>query len=263
MPTLTAHCLVKNEENFIGPVLESVLDHVDKAIVFDTGSTDKTVEIIKRLADKFPEKIMFEEKGVCDKVRHTALRQEMVDRTATDWFMILDGDEVWTDRAMAEAIEAINDAADAGIECLVSPFYLCVGDIYHQTKRSGQINILGRQDYHYPRFLRNKQIKWQGDYNEDTLINAATGEVFFNEKNTKFLKEKYWHTTHLRRSSVDDNDYSSGNSRRAKRRETYAIIGRKINEQPPEVLSGVPRLSRLSASSNLILLICKRLCQKI
>lgn len=142
---LTAHCLVKNEENFIGYAIASVIDFVDTIIVFDTGSTDKTIEIVKDLLAKHPSKIIFEEKGECDKKRHTQLRQEMIDRTRTDWFMILDGDEVWTRRAMQEAVQTIKENQD--VECLLAPFYLCVGDMYHQYAKKGEIEMLGKKDF--------------------------------------------------------------------------------------------------------------------
>ena len=44
---LTVHCIVKNEERWIWYSLMSVLEHSDKIIVYDTGSSDKTIEIIK------------------------------------------------------------------------------------------------------------------------------------------------------------------------------------------------------------------------
>ena len=59
--SITAHCLVKNEENFVGFAIKSVINFVDKVIVFDTGSTDKTVGLIKNLVKEFPEKIIFED----------------------------------------------------------------------------------------------------------------------------------------------------------------------------------------------------------
>ena len=252
MPTLAIHCLVKNEENFIKPAIMSAIDFADKVFVFDTGSTDRTASIIKELAAAYPDKIVFEEKGECDRVRHTALRQEMIERTAADWFMILDGDEVWTKKAMIEAKSAMETAAGNGITCLVSPFYLCVGDIYHQARRRGQFDILGKLGCHTPRFIKRDGVCWQGDYNEDTLVDTATGQALCQRENSAFLKEKFWHLTHLRRSSEDDAVYSSGNCRAAKRRETYFLIGKRICESPPEDLLGGEGARRLPLIESVI-----------
>lgn len=233
MSVITAHCLVKNEENFIYYAIKSVINFVDYIIVFDTGSIDKTVEIIQNLIKEYPNKITFEEKGPCDGKRHTELRQEMVDRTSTDWFMILDGDEVWTKRGVEEALYIIKNKPE--IECIVAPFYLCVGDIYHRIFRKGPMQMLGRKDFFYPRFLKiTSGIRWRGDYDQDTLV-TGDDEIFCKDTNSFILQSKYWHMTHLIRSSRDDNDYSSGGNRRVKRRLSYFSIGRKINEPTPEV----------------------------
>lgn len=233
MNAITAHCLVRNEENFIFYAIKSVINLVDYTIVFDTGSTDKTVEIIKNLAKEYPGKIIFEEKGLCDKARHTQLRQEMLNRTTTDWFMILDGDEVWTKRGMEEALSIIKN--QPAIECIVAPFYLCVGDVYHTYAGKKGIKILGKTDFHYPRFIKiTPCLHWQGDYNEDTLLDGNNKE-FCKIENSRFLSNRYWHLTHLVRSSQDDRDYSSGGNRKTKRRLTYFIIGNKISEPIPEV----------------------------
>jgi Rps23 Pro-64 3,4-dihydroxylase Tpa1-like proline 4-hydroxylase/glycosyltransferase involved in cell wall biosynthesis len=54
-PTMCFATMCKNEEHCIQNTLESVYKHIDYWIVCDTGSTDKTCEIIKKF---------FEEKGI-------------------------------------------------------------------------------------------------------------------------------------------------------------------------------------------------------
>ncbi|MEI6288242.1 MAG: glycosyltransferase [bacterium] len=234
MASLTAHCLVKNEENFIRFSIGSVINYVDKVLVFDTGSSDKTIEIINELVLKHPHKIIFEEKGECDKIRHTALRQEMVDCTTTDWFMVLDGDEVWTDRGMTEVLSIIKGNKPE-IECLIAPFYLCVGDVYHYSSR-GLFEIMGRLGHLTPRlFKKIRGANWRGVYEQDSIYDQS-GNLFFNKKNTFFLKNKFWHLTHLQRSSFS-NDYSSGGTRQKKFLATYFILGKKIKEILPEVFA--------------------------
>lgn len=259
MSSITAHCLIKNEEKFVGYAIKSVIEFVDYIIVFDTGSTDQTIEVVKELAKEYPNKIIFEEKGPCDKTRHTQLRQEMLDRTKTDWFMILDGDEIWTKRGMEEALAIIKN--QPAIECVVAPFYLCVGDIYHTYSGKKSIKILGKTDFHYPRFIKIfPGPHWRGDYNEDTLLDKNNKE-FCKTENSRFLANKYWHLTHLRRSSRDDFDYSSGGSRKIKRRLTYFIIGKKINESIPEVLQNKNdfKMNAITSFVNFIKLIFSRI----
>ncbi len=263
MSSITAHCLVKNEENFVGYAIKSVINYVDSIIVFDTGSTDKTVEIIQNLAKEYPNKIIFEEKGIADGKRHTELRQEMLARTKTDWFMILDGDEIWTERGIKEALGIIRKN-NPTIECIDAPFYICVGDIYHRTIKKGQMERKAYKDFFYPRFLKiTNGVHWIGDYNQDTL-KTGDGQYFCQDGNATILQSKYWHVTHLKRSSRDDNDYSSGGNRRAKRRLTYFIIGDKINEIPPEVFEGKTaefRMSWPTSFINFFNILIHKLCQ--
>jgi len=235
MPSITAHCLVKNEEAFVAFAVRSVIDFVDQIFIFDTGSEDRTIAIVTELQKEFPHKIIVEEKGKCSKEEHTQLRNEMVERTKTDWFMVLDGDEVWTARAMEEAKVAITSTRE--LECLMAPFYLCVGDVFHETILPGSVTALGRTGFFAQRFLKKTRgIHWEGKYGFDTVYDEY-GTVFFTEQNTAFLQHKFWHLTHLKRSSILS-DFSSGAKRGNKLILTYFWVGKKIKEPVPEVFSG-------------------------
>ena len=89
---LTSHTIVKNEEGWIKPALLSVIDKADRLLVWDTGSTDKTVELIKSINS---EKIEFKQCGPVDRKQLVDLRNEQIRTTQTPWFLLLDGDEVW------------------------------------------------------------------------------------------------------------------------------------------------------------------------
>lgn len=227
--SITAHCLIKNEENFIWYAVKSVIDFVDKLIIFDTGSQDNTVKIVNSLKKEYPTKIFFEQKGLCDKEKHTEFRNEMIKRTDTDWFMILDGDEVWTSRGMIEALDIIN--SNKYVKCIISPFYLCVGDVFHHSLR-GKFGINGQKMHMTPRLFECDGLRWTGKYGRDYIIDKD-GEKMF-KKNNIILKNRFWHLTHLERSSIE-NDFSSGGKRKDKKRLTYFLIGKKIKEQVPEV----------------------------
>lgn len=231
---LTAHCIIKNEENVIYYSIMSIIDHVDYIFIFDTGSQDKTISIVEKLVKRYPEKIIFEKKGVSDKNRHTQLRQEMIDRTETEWFMIIDGDEVWTKRGVDEVIEKIN--TDTDTQCFIAPFYLCVGDIFHHSWR-GLFTIRGKKIHATARIFRNQAgIHWSGEYGRDVIV-EKNGAIIAENTKTEFLKNRFWHLTHLKRSNITS-DYSSGGYRSGKEVPTYFIIGKKILESAPEVFSG-------------------------
>ena len=85
---LTAHSLIKNESNWIWYSLMSVIDNPDitKIMVYDTGSTDGTIEIVKSIQSP---KIELKEIGNVSAEEFSGLRQEMMEQTKTNWFMIL------------------------------------------------------------------------------------------------------------------------------------------------------------------------------
>ncbi|GAB4146038.1 MAG: hypothetical protein OHK0017_06340 [Patescibacteria group bacterium] len=51
-PFLSACMIVRNEESILEKSLQSIIGVVDEIIIIDTGSTDSTVEIAKKYADK-------------------------------------------------------------------------------------------------------------------------------------------------------------------------------------------------------------------
>src|SRR3989344_1504200 len=140
---LTIHCVVKNEEKWIWFALRSVLDIADKVLVYDTGSSDRTVDIIKSIKSK---KIIFEGKGEVDAKGLTKLREEQLKRTKTDWFLILDGDEIWPERAKKELVRLIKNADKSRWGVVVRAWNF-VGDIYHYHPESIH--------YHWPYAPKN------------------------------------------------------------------------------------------------------------
>jgi len=245
--TITAHCLIRNEENFVGYAIRSVINYVDKVLVYDTGSTDKTASVIEEIQSAFPGKIIFEQKGYHDRFTHTNLRQEMLEATDTDWFMIIDGDEVWTKTGMEEAVGLINDSSD--VNYLIAPYYLCVGDVYHTYYKEKYDFFYRRKGFFTPRFIKyNKNLVIKGDYELDTFYNKSTGKMVYNQNELNILTHGFWHLTHLRRSSRDDEVFTSGiaKNRGEKRRLTHFLIGREIKESIPGVFDGLGVVARLT-----------------
>ncbi len=89
---ITVHMMVKNEERFVSSAIEAILPVAQKVIVFDTGSTDSTLEKIKSLKSR---KLEVFEKGLQSPEGLVKLRNEMVGLTKTEWFFVVDGDEIF------------------------------------------------------------------------------------------------------------------------------------------------------------------------
>src|SRR3989344_531209 len=107
MLSLTSHTIVKNEENWIKPALLSVINEVDRMLVWDTGSTDKTIALIKSIESP---KIEFKQCGPVDRQRLVELRNEHIYQTHTDRFLLLAGDEDLPKKNLLQLIKAAEQA---------------------------------------------------------------------------------------------------------------------------------------------------------
>jgi len=205
-----AHSLVKNEARWLWYSVSSVINHVDKLLLWDTGSIDGSVEIEKELVKKYPDKIVLKNREQKTAEDFTRVRQEMLEETKADWLLILDGDEVWWEKSIKKLIETIVEKGDR-LETIVSPLYNVVGDIYHyQDESAGQYRIDGRQGHlniramnlNIPGLHVEKPHGSQGYYDgEGTLVQER-------EKDKRiFLEERYMHFTNVTRSSSRANDF--------------------------------------------------------
>ena len=89
MPTISLCMIVKNEEIHIARCLDSVADLVDEIIIVDTGSTDRTVDIVSKYTSKiyfYPWKDDF-----------SAARNESFSKATMDYCMWMDADDVLED----------------------------------------------------------------------------------------------------------------------------------------------------------------------
>ncbi|MFA6012475.1 MAG: glycosyltransferase, partial [Desulfobacteraceae bacterium] len=150
---LVVHTLVCNEARWIWFALNSVLDIADELMVWDTGSTDSTPEIVRSVNSP---KIKFRQIGPVDAEGHTHARQAMLDETRSDWILILDGDEIWYKQSLLVCNELIS--YNPSLPAIISPFINLVGDIYHyQNPKSNKYQIGSRKGAFNLRFI-NRNI---------------------------------------------------------------------------------------------------------
>ena len=203
MTIITAHILVKNEVRFVWYAVMSVIEHVDKVFLWDTGSTDGTVEIIKEIKRISGDKVNLRLLGDVTPEEFTRVRQEMLNKTKSDWFIIVDGDEVWWEDAIKDVTSFIQRKGRE-YESIANSYYSILGDIFHyQRKASGRYEIGGEKGHYNIRAIRNlpgldfkKPHGLQGLYDKQgTLIQNRDGSK------RKFIKDKlYMHFTNIPRS---------------------------------------------------------------
>ena len=205
MKTTTAHCLVKNEARYVWFSVMSVIKYVDRVLLWDTGSTDNTIEIIEEIL-KTPEgreKVEFKK---CDPVTpetFTKVRQEMLDATNTDWFLMVDGDEAWFDDSIKKVVDTIQEKGDK-LESIVVPTINLIGDIYHyQEEAGGNYELAGKRGHFNLRGVNRKipGLKSFGPHGKWGWADS-TGKMIEKRAARKiaFVDAPYLHATHLQRS---------------------------------------------------------------
>lgn len=224
-PNVTAHMIVKNEDKFIWYAISSVLPYVDKLLIFDTGSKDQTVKIIKSFTNN---KIEFYEKQVKYSQDITSLRQEQVNLTDSDWFWIVDGDEIYSSSLCKEILRIV-DNYGIDIEGIVVRKLDLLGDIYHcQDESVGTYDLFGRRGHHVLRLINKKIILGlhvKGDYPNEGYYDIEN-KALINHSPSKYLftKGRIFHAMYLKRSSLGANLADTFHRKKRK-----IELGKKIN----------------------------------
>lgn len=234
--SITVHTLVKNEERFLWYSVMSVINYVDKILLWDTGSTDKTIQIVKEIKEKFPDKVSVKFLSEVDISAFTSVRQEMLDATKTDWFMVVDADEIWWEGSIKLVTEYINGSRD--IESIVVPTINLVGDIYHyQEARAGHYHLAGRVGHLNLRAINKKIPGLHSDKPHGTWgwVDEIGRMIQDREKNKiKYLEAPYLHATFLQRAGDRNQDIKV--PKRAKKLKHEIGISFPYDYYYPEVL---------------------------
>lgn len=207
---ITVHTLVKNEARFIWYSLMSVIKYVDRVRIWDTGSTDGTLEIIEEIA-KTPEakgKELFQIKKLkLEKFDEAELRRQMltedVGTIPEDWFIVVDADEIWWDGSIRTLTETIRRDG-AKYESIVVPSINLVGDMYHyQEKQAGRYHLAGRVG-HYNLRAVNRGIPGlasKGEHGKWGWVDED-GQMIQERDSSKilYLQAPYLHATFLKRA---------------------------------------------------------------
>ncbi len=203
MKSVIAHTLVKNEARWLWYSVSSIVNYVDKVLLWDTGSTDESLEIERELEKRWPGKIVLRQRLQNTAEEFTAVRQEMLEETSSDWFLVLDADEIWWEDSIKKVVAEINKNGDK-LESIVVPTINLVGDIYHyQPECTGKYEIAGRVGHYNLRAI-NRNIPGLRALGPHGQMGWADSEgIMIQNRDVdkiKLVEAPYLHTTNLRRA---------------------------------------------------------------
>lgn len=148
-PTISAVFIVKDEEAVLASALESVR-WADQVVVYDTGSTDGTVQIARGLADTVVEGHWDADFG--------AARNRAIEHATGEWVLVLDADEVF----VGDPVNVRRRLADPE-SCLWTVVIESeVGDSGASTSIAS-VRLFRRADFHYAGALHEQVVPRRAD----------------------------------------------------------------------------------------------------
>jgi glycosyltransferase involved in cell wall biosynthesis len=189
MADITVHCLVRNEEYFVGAALRSVLPIARRVIVYDTGSSDATLDEIAAIGS---DRIEVVQKTDASPRRLTEYRNEMIEQTTTEWFWLVDGDEVYPARALPRLAAELARVPERIHRIVISRRHFV-----HSLNYLTLVDALGR-------VYRTRHIRIVKDYPRQTSCLKDEPAAPFSSFSMAFPPDiLFFHGSHLPRSSKD------------------------------------------------------------
>ena len=203
MSEIVGISMVKDEDVFIERVLTNAIDFCDKIIVVDTGSTDKTFEIVSELSVKHP-KISVQKGSIPDSSK--AIYKYINTDT---WVLGLDGDEIFSPQGLDSLKADIVDGKYNEYQRLRGHSLNAVNIDWESNTAKGYLAPPCRPQVKFNNF---KVIKsWKGMLRTERMHGA--GETLLENKGTyEFHKNNFtWeqdplkclHACFCQRSSLD------------------------------------------------------------
>jgi len=165
--TLSICMIVKNEEANIGRAIQSFLPFADEIIVNDTGSTDKTIEIVK----SFPKTVLMQSEWIGD---FAYSRNLSFEKATCPWILWMDAD----DYVPPDQVEAFNKLKLTALDRMIS-FTVC------NTENGKPTGLRFMQARMFP---NHPKMRFEGRIHESVIKSAA--DLGLNVVNTNIL---IWH----------------------------------------------------------------------
>ena len=171
---IAAVCIAKNEENCIVEWISQWRGAVDEIVVYDTGSTDKTIELAKQHGAKVVQKIYKPEDFSYAEARNNA-----IDVANSQWIVMTDVDEQMDKITINNLRTIINHGQDI----YLLPIHAMYGD--------GSIkSVIGRPCI----FKKNTDIYWTGKVHEKLIGSIKQSWLV----NSLIMHKMSYHSAELR-----------------------------------------------------------------
>lgn len=167
MNTFSLCMIVKDEEKVIERCLKSVKDLFDEIIIVDTGSTDKTKEIVKKYTNK-----VYDFKWVDD---FSKARNFSFSKATKKYIMWLDADDVVFEKDLNK-LKELKKTLDDSIDIVMMNYDISFDE-----------NMKPTFSYYRERlFKRSKKYKWVDPIHE---VIQLTGKVIHKDISISHMKE--------------------------------------------------------------------------
>jgi glycosyltransferase involved in cell wall biosynthesis len=165
--------IVKNEEKNIGLLLDVVCPILEQVVIVDTGSTDKTLEILEERRQKYGSLTIEHFKWIDD---FAAARNYAFSFATQEWVMFLDGDDYVEPNDLFKFKNQVL-GKDQSVDCYFLDY------IYGQLPDGTPTCVLGRERL----VRRSKNPKWVGAIHETIDV---LGMKRYNYKDLKVIHKR-------------------------------------------------------------------------
>lgn len=152
--TLSVIVITKNEEDRIARCLKSIEKIADEIIVFDSGSTDKTVDIVRQFTDKV---------FITDWQGFGIQKQRALEKATCNWVLSLDADEE-VDEQLASTISALlkSEPTHSAYKLRWRNIFLGKVTRFGRTGRA-PTRLFKRETSHFTKDIVHEKVVHQGD----------------------------------------------------------------------------------------------------
>ena len=191
MIKLSVNMITQNGETLIKKALLSVLPYCNEAIVCDTGSTDRTVEILKDLQKQYPH-LQYRVQNTQDPAALIVILNDLKHRSSFPWILRIDDDEVFPKETMEEVQNIKEDVVSYSFPFLHYEDEHFINPAAHSPQRPGFFVV---------RLFKNvREINWVNNFGREVLaynrlrISSRARQVAYCRK----LRNPFLHLGELR-----------------------------------------------------------------